>query len=107
VLNIAQERMKVRLRAGQPVVWNATNLARTQRQSVIDLATAYGARVDVVVVEAAADVIAARNRARSAPVPASAYARLMARWEFPDLREAHRVIVVDDAHDDHAAVMGT
>ncbi len=97
----------MRLRAGQPVVWNATNLARTQRQSVIDLATAYGARVDVVVVEAAADVIAARNRARSAPVPASAYARLMARWEFPDLREAHRVIVVDDAHDDHAAVMGT
>lgn len=83
VVGSAQERMKARLRTRLPVVWNATSLARSQRKSIIDLALAYGARVEVVVVvEAAADVVpadvvAARNHARASPVPISAYARLL------------------------------
>ena len=94
VVQLAQERLKVRLRAGKDAVWNATSLARDLRGGVIDLADAYKARVRIVRCEADVDVVAQRNRARAAPVPARAIARMLSRWEAPDLTEAHVVDVV-------------
>jgi tRNA uridine 5-carbamoylmethylation protein Kti12 len=36
-----------------------------------------------------------RNRDRQRPVPAAAVARMLARWEVPDLTECHRLDVVE------------
>lgn len=94
VVELAREKMKVRLRAHKDVVWNATSLARDLRGGVIDLADDYKARVRIVAVEAACDVVAERNRGRAEPVPASAIDRMLGRWEFPDRSEAHVVDVV-------------
>lgn len=89
----ARERLKGRLRLHRDVVWNATSLSRDLRSNVIAIADDYGARVRIVCCEAAADVIAARNRARESPVPAAAIERMLSRWEFPARTEAHVVEV--------------
>jgi predicted kinase len=84
----------VHLRVHRDFVWNATNISRTQRDAIIGLAAAYRARVEIVAVEAPADLMRTRNRDRDAVVPDSAVARMLARWEAPDLTEAHALTVV-------------
>jgi predicted kinase len=65
------------------------------RSQPIGLAAAYGARISLVALEAPPGVLAARNRARSSPVPDVAAERMARRWEAPDLTEAHSVAWVD------------
>jgi predicted kinase len=79
------------LRGGRGFVWNATSLKRSLRQPIVDLAIDYGARVLIVALEAAPALIEERNRARRDPVPAAAITRMLRRWEFPDVTEAHDV----------------
>jgi predicted kinase len=65
------------------------------RAQPIELAAAYGARVEVISLEAPPGVLLARNSARQSPVPAAAIERMIARWEAPDLTEAHAVSWID------------
>jgi predicted kinase len=95
VRQAARELAKVHLRARQPFVWNATNLSRRVRSQCIDLFLAYGARVQIVAIEAPYDVIIQRNARRSRPVPDATIARMLNIWEAPDLTEAHRVTYVE------------
>jgi len=95
VLAAARERARTHLRAGRPFVWNATNVSRDLRRRTVDLAADYGARVTVVALEAAPEVIRARNAARPVPVPRAVIDRLVARWEPPDPTEAHAVRLID------------
>lgn len=91
VIAAAYEQARGHLRAGRSFVWNATNISRQQRDRCANLAARYRARVDIVAVEASADVVYARNRARADPVPARVIDRLVRRWETPDLTEGHTV----------------
>ena len=91
VIHAARDAAREHLRAGRDFAWNATNLSELVRGAVVELARGYRARVHIVYCEAPADVIAARNRARRAPVPAAAIARMIDRWSVPTLDEAHRV----------------
>lgn len=95
VLAAARDRARSLLRTRTPFVWNATNVSRQVRSQPIALATAYGARVDVVSLEAPPGVLFARNGARPAPVPAAAVERMIGRWETPDLTEAYAVSWID------------
>lgn len=95
VLAAARAEARSLLREKQPFVWNATNLTRQQRSALVSLAAGYGARVEIVSVEAPPAVISARNAARTAPVPAAAVERMIARWETPDITEAHTVTWLD------------
>lgn len=97
VVQEAQERAKELLRQGRGFCWNATNVSRTLRQRVVDLAVRYGARVRIVYVEAPADRLFVQNRGRQDAVPAEVTERLLARWEVPDATEAREVIWVSDA----------
>ncbi|MGY0235478.1 hypothetical protein [Longispora urticae] len=47
--------------------------------------------------EAPPAVLRARNRARPAPVPDAVIGRLAAKWETPDVTEAHSVTWIDNA----------
>ncbi len=87
----AHEEAKEHLRRGQSFVWNATNVTRQQRDVCTGLAAAYHARVNIVSLEAPYGALLSRNRSRLAPVPAPVIARLAAKWEAPDLTEAHTV----------------
>lgn len=88
VAALARARAREYLRAERSFVWEGTNLSADLRRQVVDLCDAYGARVRLVCVEAPAALATARNRARSEPVPEAAIARMLRRWDFPDLAEA-------------------
>jgi predicted kinase len=96
VVAAAYARAKEHLRAGRGYVWNATNLTRALRSRSIAVAADYGARVEVVSVEAPPDVVHRRNRARSRTVPPAVIDRMAGRWEPPDPAEAHAVLWIDN-----------
>lgn len=94
VIQAARERARQHLRKREPFVWNATNLSRQIRGNCIDLFADYNARVRIVHLGAPPDELAARNRQRAHPVPDKAIARMLERWEVPDLSEAHEVELI-------------
>jgi predicted kinase len=95
VVALARERAREHLRAAEPFVWDATNLSRQLRQSLITLCYDYKARVRIVHVEAPPDVLRTRNRARANPVPDTVIDRLLRRWEIPQRTEAHDVAWIE------------
>ncbi|MEU1789866.1 AAA family ATPase [Streptomyces sparsogenes] len=95
VVAAAREAARERLRAGEPFVWNATNVSRRLREQCVGLVAAYGGRIDMVALEAPPAVLRARNAARPRPVPEAVVDRLIRRWETPDPTEAHRVTWID------------
>jgi predicted kinase len=91
VLTEARARAREHLRQGRSFVWNATNVSRLLRGQVLRLFANYQARMRIVYVEVAAEVLSAQNRRRAAVVPEKVLERLIDRWEVPDCTEAHRV----------------
>ena len=91
VIQRAKNRARELLRAGEPFVWNATNIGRLQRGPLLELFVAYQARVRIVYVEPPHRLLFAQNRQRPSPVPERVIRRFVSRWEVPDLREAHAV----------------
>ena len=90
----ARERAREYLRRKQPFIWNATNISRQMREHCISLCAAYNARVRIVYVETGAAALTEQNSGREFSVPPEIINRLLARWEPPDLTEAHRIEVV-------------
>lgn len=91
VVSRAREAARVYLRRRLSFVWNATNVSRQMRELSINLFAAYNARVRIVYVEAPEERLYAQNRERDDAVPAEVIRKLTARWEVPDMTEAHRV----------------
>lgn len=87
----ARERAKEFLRKKQPFVWNATNLYKTRRAPLIDLALRYGAKVRLVHIEASYDRIFPQNRDREHPIPEKALQKLANKVEVPTILEAHQI----------------
>ncbi|GAA2376672.1 hypothetical protein GCM10010432_37720 [Catellatospora methionotrophica] len=91
----AHELARGHLRAGRSFVWNATNVSRQHREICIGLAAGYGARVEVIALEAPGPVLRARNAARAAPVPDAVIDKLISKWETPDVTESHTLHRLD------------
>jgi predicted kinase len=91
VVLAAKRRARELLQQRQPFVWNATNITRLLRRQLIDFFADYKARVRLVYVDAPLDVILRRNAARPDPVPEKVIARMLEKFELPDLTEAHSV----------------
>jgi len=91
VIAHARDEVRVGLRAGAQLVWNATNLSRQIRAPLLSLFADYGARVRIVYVEVPEQVLHAQNRGREARVPTKVIERMLERWEVPTLGEAHDV----------------
>lgn len=89
VIAAAREQARIHLRAGRSFIWNATNVSRQLRSQLIDLFADYRAKVRIVYVEAPLAEAARRNQARARPVPRAVIARMLDRWEPPDLTECH------------------
>lgn len=98
VISAAQELARTYLRAQQRFVWNATNISRQLREQSVGLVTRYGARVQLVALEARPATIRKRNASRPSPVPDAVLDRLIARWETPDPTEAHEVNWIDTSY---------
>lgn len=91
VVSRAREMARELLRRKQSFVWNATNISRQLRELSINLFAAYNARVRIVYVEVPENSLYTQNRERESAIPAEVIRKLLARWEVPDLTEAHRV----------------
>jgi predicted kinase len=94
VIAAAREQARVHLRAGRSFIWNATNVSRQLRSQLIGLFADYRAKIRIVYVEAPLAEAARRNQARTRPVPRAAIARMLDRWEPPDLTECHALQTV-------------
>jgi predicted kinase len=94
VIAAAREQARIHLRARQPFIWNATNISRQLRSQLIGLFADYKAKVRIVYLEAPEAEAARRNRSRTNPVPEAAIARMLDRWEPPDLTECHALDVM-------------
>jgi predicted kinase len=92
VVMTAKARARDFLRHRQSFIWNATNVIRGLRSQLIDLFTAYHARVRIVYVEAPFATVLARNSRRQYPVPQAVIEKLAGKLELPDPTEAHEVI---------------
>lgn len=91
VIQMAKERCRERLRAGEDFAFNATNLTAQTRQRWIDLFADYGARVEIVYLEPPFDTVLKQNRERERMVPERVIRRLRDRVELPGAGEAHSV----------------
>lgn len=96
VVAAAKEEAREYLRRGEDFLWDATNLSRSLRKSLLGLLLDYDARVHLVYVEASPDRLREQNRRRTHPVPEAVLDRLLQRWEVPDFTEAHELTFVVD-----------
>lgn len=92
VVFAAKERAKTYLREQQSFVWNATNISRQLRASLIDLFVTYQAKVTMVYLEVPYVTLLKQNRNRTEIVPLKVLNRMVRKLEIPSLCEAHRVI---------------
>ena len=90
VIQESQERARRFLRCKQSFVWDGINITVDQRQIILGLAHAYGARTEVVVVERSwHDTMDANMSRGDGAVPQQVIARMLRRWEAPTLAECH------------------
>lgn len=94
VIQAARERCRDHLRARRDFAFNATNTMRQTRKRWIDLFADYGARIELIYVEPAIQVIFQQNERRATPVPREAIDRLMEKLEPPTVTEAHALGLV-------------
>ncbi|MEB3180781.1 MAG: ATP-binding protein [Nostocaceae cyanobacterium] len=91
VANQAKAIAKEYMRAGKSFVWNATNLSRQLRTSLVNLFISYKGRVRIVYKEVPWDELLKRNQTRTAQVPEQVLIRMKIRLKVPDITEAHQV----------------
>jgi predicted kinase len=90
--NAARGRARDLLRAQQDFVWDATNLTRALRGTLIGLCRKYHALVRIVYVERPWADVLAHNRTRAAPIPEEDFVRLVGKLEVPGVTEAHVLV---------------
>lgn len=93
-----KQRLKNALRPGRKVVWDATCLRKDFRSMVCEKGFAYGALVSLVVFQLSPEALAARNKNRQHPVPGAVLKSQLEQWEWPEVDEAHRLLVIDANH---------
>ena len=92
VLQAAKEALRVSLRAGRSVIWDATNLRKDGRRWVASLGYEYGAYVRIVTFRNSIETLQLRNLKRENSIPCSVLQRQIDGFQWPSLDEAHEVI---------------
>lgn len=96
VANTGRERARELLRAKTSFVWNATNITRATRRSLISLFSDYKASVRIVYVEPPSylDLMERNSERGDNAVPENVIESLADKLEPPDQTEAHQVLHV-------------
>lgn len=97
VVDRAKATAKEYMRSGKSFVWNATNISRQLRSSLINLFSAYHGRIRIVYLEVDWQELLQRNRSRSTMVPEAVIERMRNRIDIPDITEAYQVDWLVDA----------
>lgn len=72
-------------------MWNATNISRQLRGSLIRQFVNYQAKIRIVYLETSWEELLQRNRDRAAKLPEKVLYKLRNRLEVPDITEAQTV----------------
>ncbi|MGH1395102.1 MAG: AAA family ATPase [Trichormus sp.] len=91
VVNTAKTIAKDYLRTGKSFVWNATNISRQLRGSLIRQFANYQAKIRIVYLEAPWEELLNRNSDRTAKLPEKVLYKMKSRLEVPDITEAQAV----------------
>lgn len=94
VIQAAREACRAHLRGSRDFAFNATNTMRQTRKRWIDLCADYGARIELIYVEPALQLILQQNERRAKPVPQRVIERLVLKLEPPTLAEAHSMELI-------------
>ena len=89
VVNIGKERAKKYLREKTSFVWNATNLVAETRKKLIDLFSSYGAKVEIIYVEARYKELLKRNKKRERTIPINILNKMIHKFDFPEAFEGY------------------
>lgn len=96
MIQMAFEKVREHLRAGQDFVWNATGLSRRARQKIVGLALDYDARVEIHSIDVPIDLALARNRGRGdKAIPQGALIEMARKREPAFCDEAHLIVSYD------------
>jgi len=90
----AKRRLKEALAAHETVVWDATSLVVDFRRPLVELGLDYGALVTLVVMHKPTAEVLAGNAERDHVVPGRVLQDQLARMQWPEEDEAHRLVVV-------------
>lgn len=97
VIQEAKERLKISLRKGEDVAWNATSLTEMQRSPIIELGMTYGAKIKIVYIDCDAKTSIDKNKDRPEKemVPELSIEKMYRKLEIPNLTECHELLVVN------------
>jgi predicted kinase len=91
IVQAGRDLAKRYLQSETPFIWNATNIVKPIRSSLIGLFAGYRARVRIVYLEVPFDRVLKQNRNRLDRVPEEVIYRYRDRLEIPNVTEAHHV----------------
>lgn len=91
VIQMAKNMAKGYLAKKKSFVWDATNVTRTNRESLINLIMPYNPKVHIIYVERPYDAIVKSNMEREYPVRKDVLDNYMTKLDVPSLTEAHTV----------------
>ena len=97
IIQVAKEWSREYCRKKQSFIWNATNLTKQVRSSLISIWLPYKPKIKIVFLHKNINQILKDNRAREEKsiVPSQKIWEMHQRLEFPDIQEAHEVIFLE------------
>lgn len=95
VIQEAKLRLKTGLRPGKRIVWDATNIRKDHREQICQTGFDYKALVTLIVFQETSNDYSIRNQKRSYAIPKSSLQSQIENWEWPEVDEAHRVIIMN------------
>ncbi|WDE06749.1 AAA family ATPase [Thalassomonas viridans] len=96
VLQLAKTRLKTALAGKRNVVWDATNIRKDFRKVLCDLGRDYHALVTIVAFQVQEKTLRKNNRNRQHRVADEVIDRQISRLQWPELSEAHRMLLIDE-----------
>lgn len=88
------------LECGKNVIYNATNVSRRNRKTIIAMARKIpNITIIAVVMATPIEICKERNAARERQVPEHVYTKMLARWDTPLYAEGFDLIRVEHSHD--------
>lgn len=96
VIQEAKERLRVSLRKGEDVAWNATSLTEMQRSPIIELGMTYDAKIRIVYMDCDAKKALTRNKERPEKemLPELSIHKMYKKFEMPNLTECHKLEII-------------
>jgi len=94
VIQSAKEKAREFMRNGEDFVWNATNISKDLRKSIISLFTEYNSYITIIFIHKRLNTILEQNKNRDRVVPDSVINKLHTKMDIPTNTESHELFLI-------------